>query len=516
MRLYDRTETGVYLIAEMSANHAGRLDDALRIVREAAAAGADCLKIQTYTADTLTLDSDKENFRIHGGLWDGRRLHELYREAATPWEWHGAIRDACRECGVDFLSTPFDRSAVDFLDDLGVEFFKIASFELVDLPLIRHAASKGKPMVMSCGMAAADEIQDAVDACRSQGNDRIVLLKCCSEYPARLEDMNLATISDMRARFGVPVGFSDHSMGSAADVVAVALGACVIEKHFCLSRAIRNPDSEFSMEPAEFAQMARDVRIAAAIRGRVTYRPTPNEQKSSVFRRSLFTTRDIAAGETFTADNLRSVRPGLGVKPAYLEDLLGRKAACAIEGCEPLLFHHVETPDFLLRLKTAAFQSDRLRMEGISAADADRIVAWRSDEEIVRYFKNPAKVDRATHDAWFARYLVDAARFDFLVREEDTGEPVGIVGIQNVDLASRSAEIAYLIAARRRQGFGREAVEAMVGFAVRRLRLQDFTAVVREDNAASVRLIERAGFTLRAEDRRDGWATYRYRSDLSL
>ncbi len=516
MKLFDRIGTGVYVIAEMSANHAGRLEDALRIVREAAAAGADCLKIQTYTADTLTLDSDKDFFRIHGGLWDGRRLHELYREAFTPWEWHVAIRDACLENGLDFLSTPFDATAVDFLDDLGVEFFKIASFELVDLPLIRYAASKGKPMIMSCGMAAADEIQDAVDACRSQGNDRIVLLKCCSEYPADLEDMNLATIADMRTRFGVPVGFSDHSMGSAADVVAVALGACVIEKHFCLSRAIKNPDSEFSMEPAEFAQMAKEVRMAAEIRGHVTYRPSDKEQKSATFRRSIFTTRDLSAGETFTLDNLRSVRPGTGVKPAYLADILGRKSAGAIEGCEPLFFHHVEDRSFLLRLKTAEFCSNRLQMQGIAAGDADCIVTWRSDEGIVRYFKNPVKATRETHDAWFARYLDDEGRFDFLVREASTGVPVGLVGIQNIDYPTRSAEIAYLIGTEQRRGFGKEAVEAMIGFAVRRLRIRDFIAVVHVGNEASARLIEGLGFTMKDEDRKDGWSTYRYRSECVL
>ena len=258
-RLWDKLAANqVYVIAEMSANHAGKLENALEIVRQAAEAGADCVKIQTYTADTMTIDCDNEYFRIKGGLWDGYKLYDLYRDAGTPWEWQERIKEECEACGVDFLSTPFDRTAVDFLEGIGCEAYKIASFELVDIPLIEYAASKGKPMIISCGMGGVEEIQDAVAACRRQGNEQVVLLKCCSEYPANYDDMNFATITDMRERFGVPVGLSDHSMGSIGAVVGVSLGAQVVEKHFCLSRAIKNPDSEFSMEPAEFAAMVRE------------------------------------------------------------------------------------------------------------------------------------------------------------------------------------------------------------------------------------------------------------------
>ena len=222
---------GVYVIAEMSANHGGSLDTALEIVRQAAKAGADCLKIQTYTADSITIDCDNEDFQIHGGLWDGYKLYDLYMDAGTPYEWHKAIKEECDKCGIDFLSTQFDSIAVDFLDEIGCEAYKIASFEIVDIPLIEYAASKGKPIIISCGMSTSDEIQEAVDACHRVGNDQIILLKCCSEYPANWKDMHIANIPDMIQRFEVNVGLSDHSAGSIAAVVAVSMGATVIEKH---------------------------------------------------------------------------------------------------------------------------------------------------------------------------------------------------------------------------------------------------------------------------------------------
>lgn len=336
-RLWDKLAANqVYVIAEMSANHAGKLENALAIVRQAAKSGADCVKIQTYTADTMTIDCDNEYFRIKGGLWDGYKLYDLYRDAGTPWEWQERIKEECEACGVDFLSTPFDRTAVDFLESMGCEAYKIASFELVDIPLIEYAASKGKPMMISCGMGSVEEIQDAVDVCRRQGNDKIVLLKCCIEYPANYSDMNLATIPDMRERFGVPVGLSDHSMGSIAAVVGVSLGAQVVEKHFCLSRAIKNPDCEFSMEPQEFAEMVRDVRSAAKIRGRVSYELTESEKASTVFRRSIFAVRDIQKGEEFTAENIRCIRPGYGTKPKFYFSLLKEQAPKGISRGSPL------------------------------------------------------------------------------------------------------------------------------------------------------------------------------------
>lgn len=332
----------VYIIAEMSANHAGKLENALEIVRKASKAGADCVKIQTYTSDTMTIDCDNEYFQIHGGLWDGYKLYDLYQDAGTPWEWHDAIKQECKKCGVDFLSTPFDKTAVDFLEEMNVEAYKIASFELVDIPLIEYAASKGKPMIISCGMGNIKEIQDAVDACKRMGNEQIVLLKCCSEYPANWADMHLANIPDMQKRFNVPVGLSDHSMGNLGAVVGVALGACVVEKHFCLSREIKNPDSDFSMEPEEFSIMVDKIKTAKFALGDVNYGTTKGEESSMVFRRSIFAVNDIKAGEEITEENIRVIRPGYGLKPKYYNSIIGKKIECDIKRGLPLKLENIE------------------------------------------------------------------------------------------------------------------------------------------------------------------------------
>lgn len=315
----------VYVIAEMSANHGGSKDNALRIVREAAKAGADCLKIQTYTADSITINCASEDFLIHGGLWDGYKLYDLYTDAGTPYEWQKEIKEECDRCGIDFLSTPFDPAAVDFLEEIGCEAYKIASFELVDIPLIEYAAAKGKPMIMSCGMANAEEIQEAVDACRRMGNEQIVLLKCCSEYPAKWENMHIANIPDMIERFHVSVGLSDHSAGSIAAVVAVSMGACVIEKHVKLD-GVESADSKFSMPMDEFAEMVRAVHDARTIAGTVHYGATEGEQGNLKFRRSLFAVKEIQKGEAITRDNVRSIRPATGMKPKNLNAMLGKTA----------------------------------------------------------------------------------------------------------------------------------------------------------------------------------------------
>ena len=341
--LYEKMAAGgVYTIAEMSANHAGKLENALKLVHAAREMGADCLKIQTYTADTITLDCDAEDFMIHGGLWDGLRLYDLYQHAYTPWDWQPRIKEECEKAGIDFLSTPFDPTAVDFLEKMGCEAYKIASFELVDIPLIEYAAAKGKPMIISCGMGSQAEIQEAIDACRRMHNDQIVLLKCCSEYPTEPENMHLCMISDMIRRFGVPVGLSDHSMGHMADVLAVAQGARVIEKHFCLSRQLKNPDSDFSMEPAEFAEMVRQVGVAAAMMGSVHYGPSPAEEEEFKCRRSLFVVKDIEPGERITAENVRSVRPNSGLAPKYWKDVMGKRARRKLSYGMPLHWEDLE------------------------------------------------------------------------------------------------------------------------------------------------------------------------------
>lgn len=325
----------VYMIAEMSANHGGSLENALEIVRLAAKAGADCVKLQTYTADSLTIDCDKEYFKIKGGLWDGYKLYDLYREAGTPYVWHERIRQECEDCGIDFLSTPFDREAVDFLDDLGAEAYKIASFELVDIPLIEYAASKGKPMIISTGMGSVEEIQDAVDACRRCGNEQIVLLKCCSEYPAPWADMHLGNIPDMKKRFGVPVGLSDHSAGSLGAVVGVTLGACVVEKHVMLQGTV-SADSGFSMTMEEYAAMIQDVKNAKTAGTGPDYTLTVGEKSQRAFRRSIFAVRDIRAGEVFTPENVGIIRPGNGLMPKYFVELAGKIAGRDILRGEPI------------------------------------------------------------------------------------------------------------------------------------------------------------------------------------
>ena len=336
MKLYDKIKNGVYIIAEMSANHAGKIENAFQIIEQAAEAGADCVKIQTYTADTLTIDCKDDPYLIKGGLWDGYNYYQLYKEAFTPWEWQDKLKQKCEEAGVDFLSTPFDATAVDFLESIGTEFYKIASFELVDIPLIGYVASKGKPMVISCGMGSTEEIEEALDACRRQGNENVVLLKCCSQYPAHYEDMNLSVIPDMMQRFGKPVGLSDHSFGSLAPVTAVALGAKVIEKHVCLSREIKNPDSGFSMDMQEIAKMVQDVRNTSDIMGQPTYELTEHEKNGLTGRRSLVAVCPIARGELFTADNVRSIRPAVGMKPKYYQELIRKRAKQEYRFGEPI------------------------------------------------------------------------------------------------------------------------------------------------------------------------------------
>jgi len=342
--LFEKIQSGnVYVIAEMSANHGGSLDTALEIIRQAAQAGADCVKIQTYTADSLTIDCDNDYFLIKGGLWDGMKLYDLYVHASTPYEWHQAIMDECVKCGIDFLSTPFDSNAVDFLDDLGVEAYKIASFELVDIPLIEYAASKGKPMIISTGMGSLDEISDAVDACHRSGNDQIALLKCCSEYPAPWADMHLGNIPDMKRLFGVPVGLSDHSMGSLGAIVGTSLGACIIEKHVKLN-GVESADSEFSMTMDEFARMVRDIRNANLIAQGPNYELTAGEKKSTAFRRSIFAVEDIKAGDLFTSKNVRVIRPGNGILPKYINSIIGMTSKRDIDRGNPILPVDLEEP----------------------------------------------------------------------------------------------------------------------------------------------------------------------------
>lgn len=324
---FDLNKDGTYIIAELSANHGGKIEIAKETIKAAKEIGANAIKLQTYTADTITLDCDKEDFIIKGGtLWDDRKLYDLYKEAFLPWEWHEELFEYARSINIDIFSSPFDKTAIDFLEQFNPPAYKIASFEITDYELIRYAASKGKPMIISTGIATIDEIQDAVEICRSEGNEDIVLLKCTSAYPAPLEDANLATIPNLAETFGVVAGFSDHTIGSTAPIAAVTLGAKVIEKHFILDKSIGGADADFSMDKQEFSDMIRTVRDVEKLIGKVDYTMTQKKKNSRQFSRSLYVAKDIKKGETFTEENIRSVRPGYGMHPKHFKDLLGTKA----------------------------------------------------------------------------------------------------------------------------------------------------------------------------------------------
>ncbi len=333
----------VYVIAEMSANHNQDFAAAVQIVEAAKACGADAIKIQTYTADTMTIASDRPDFKVGAGTpWEGQRLYDLYTQAFTPWEWQAKLQAVALRLGLDFFSTAFDAQAVDFLEELRVPVHKIASFEIVDLPLIQKMARTGKPMIISTGMSRLEEVEEAVKTAREGGAQEIALLKCTSAYPAAPEDMNLRTIPHLAATFGTVVGLSDHTIGTTVPVAAVALGACIVEKHFTLSRANVGPDSAFSLEPAEFKAMVGAIRIAEAALGQVKYGGGEKEEKSKVFRRSLFVVKDVKAGETFTADNVRSIRPGYGMHTRHLPEVLGQHAGRDVPARTPMSWELVQ------------------------------------------------------------------------------------------------------------------------------------------------------------------------------
>lgn len=340
MKIGDYTidnDSPVFIVAELSANHGQKKDVAIKTIRAAAQAGADAIKLQTYTPDTLTIDVDNEYFQIgHGTLWDGRTLYDLYKEAYTPWEWHEELFKVAREEGLVVFSTPFDKTAVDFLEDLGAPAHKIASFEIQDIPLIRYAASKKKPIIISTGIATLEDVDLAVRTCREAGNHDIILLKCTSSYPAPLELANLRTIVDMRERFGVVAGLSDHTMGNTAAVVATALGGKLIERHFILDKALGGPDAEFSLDPEQFRSMVQEIRAAEVALGTASYAIDSKVEKNRKFARSLFVVEDIAEGEVITEKNVRSIRPGYGMHPRYFQDILGCSAIVPLKKGTPL------------------------------------------------------------------------------------------------------------------------------------------------------------------------------------
>lgn len=334
--------TAPYVICEISANHNGSIEVALQLMEAGKKAGADALKIQTYTPDTMTLKSTDEDFRIKGGLWDGRTLYDLYEEAHTPWDWHKTLFDRARQLNITMFSTPFDPTSVDLLMDLNAPAFKIASFEVIDLPLIRYVASTRKPMIISTGMADQEEIEEAVQAARDGGCKEFALLHCVSGYPAPASDYNLATIPDMARRWGVPVGLSDHTLDNTTAIGSVALGASVIEKHFTLNRSGGGPDDSFSLEPAEFAELCTNARTAWEAVGRIDYGRKSSEIGNVTFRRSLYFVKDLAAGEVVTADAIRSVRPGFGLPPKHVDTLVGRRTTRELRANTPTSWDAVE------------------------------------------------------------------------------------------------------------------------------------------------------------------------------
>lgn len=325
------TESKVFIIAELSANHNGSIDTAIETIRAAKRAGADCIKLQTYTADTITIDCDKDDFLIKGTIWEGKNLYKLYQEAYTPWEWHAEIFKVAKEEGLICFSSPFDKTAVDFLETLNVPAYKIASFEITDIPLIEYTASKGKPIIISTGIAEEADIELALEACRRMGNNDIALLKCTSSYPAPIDEANMCMVKDLAERYNVISGLSDHTMGGTVPVVATCFGAKIIEKHFILDRSIGGPDASFSMNEEEFTAMVKAVREAESAIGVVDYTLTEKQIKGKDFSRSLYVVEDMKAGDVITEKNVRSIRPGFGMHPKFYNDVLGKIANRNIE-----------------------------------------------------------------------------------------------------------------------------------------------------------------------------------------
>lgn len=335
-------EHAPYIIAELSANHNGKLETAMRIVEEAKKAGADAVKLQSYKPDTITLNCDSDEFRIHGGLWDGRTLYELYEEAHMPWEWHAPLFDHARKLGITIFSSPFDRTAVDMLEDLGAPAYKIASFEAIDLPLIKYAASTGKPLIISTGMADAEEIERALSAARKGGCKQVAILHCVSGYPAPAQEYNLRTITDMAARFGVVTGLSDHTLDNTTAIASVALGASIIEKHFTLDRSGGGPDDSFSLEPNELAALCSGAKTAWEALGSASYERMPSERANAKFRRSLYFVQSLKAGDKINAEAIRSVRPGFGLEPRFFDEVVGLRVNTDVGYGSPVVWSLID------------------------------------------------------------------------------------------------------------------------------------------------------------------------------
>jgi pseudaminic acid synthase len=470
----------VFVVAEISANHGGSLDVALRTIEAAAKAGADAIKLQTYTPDTLTLDSDSAPFIVRTkNEWAGRTLYSLYAEAMTPWEWHPRLRDAALENGLEWFSTPFDPTAVQFLEDLGAPAYKIASFEVVDLPLVETVAARGKPVIISTGMASLGEIEAALAAARSMGNSQIALLRCVSAYPADPAAMNLQSIDVLRRLCSV-VGLSDHTRDSTAAICAVALGARVVEKHFILDRSLGGPDAFFSLEPAEFRHMVDSLRVAESAMGAPRFGPSPDEVPSVAFRRSLFLARDVEEGEILSCDAVRSVRPSMGLPAKFLPDVLGRKAVRPLRKATPLRLADVGDPP----------ESPSITLRRATVEDSPMLLDWRNDEHTRAMSRNRSPVSAEEHARWLRSVLASGHLHLCIAMHGDTA--VGQVRLDASDPVA--TEVSLTIAPEHRGRHLATTVLRASEVLARGLSIFRLTAFIRTENEASIRTFKAAGW----------------------
>ncbi|MBL8919445.1 MAG: pseudaminic acid synthase [Myxococcaceae bacterium] len=478
----------VYFVAELSANHGQSLDKALQTVEAAAKAGADAIKLQTYTPDTLTLKSDAPPFVVKTkNVWAGRTLHDLYAEAMTPWEWHERLMKAAAELGLACFSTPFDATAVQFLADLNVPAWKVASFEVPDLALVEAMARHGKPMIISSGMASLAEVEAAVRVCHEVGNRDIAVLRCTSAYPADPRSMDLRSLEILRG-LGVVIGLSDHTRDNVAAITAVSLGARFIEKHFIVDRSWGGPDAFFSLEPADFRRLVDEVRTCEAALGRPRFGPSAEEQPSLAFRRSLFVARDVAAGQVLTCDDVRSVRPSNGLSPQHLPAVLGRTASRALKAAEPLSWEMVG-PNA---------QGERVSLRPATEADSAALLAWRNDPETRSQSRTTAPVELAAHQQWLARVLGDPKRRLNIAEHE--GRAVGQVRLDLV--RDGTAELSFALAPEARGKGLSSALLVAAEASARELGAVTIVAEVRKTNERSLRAFKRAGYYGFAERKR--------------